>query len=79
MTIEEMKNVDVKKVDRDQLADINDVEIDMSRPKEERCARFLEQIGNPFCYKCGGVVVKVRFADTDKTLDDRLEQYIRSR
>ena len=55
------------------------MEIDMSLPREERCRQFLEKVRNPYCYKVGDVVVKVRFADTDKTLDDRLEHYIRNR
>ena len=79
MTIEEMKDVDVRTVDRDALADISGMEIDMSLPREERCRQFLEKVRNPYCYKVGDVVVKVRFADTDKTLDDRLEHYIRNR
>lgn len=79
MTLEEMRNVDVKTVDRETLKDISGMAIDLSLPLEERCRQFLEQAGNPYCFRVGDVAVKVRFADTDRTLDDRLEEYIRNR
>ena len=51
MSLEEMKNVDVRTVDRDSLVDINTIVIDESLSKEERAAEFLRQIKNPYC--CG--------------------------
>lgn len=79
MTIEEMKNVDIRTVSRDDLVDIRDVEIDPDQPKEERIKSFIRQIRNPYCFKVGNVVVKTVFADTDVTLDDRLEHYLRNK
>ena len=72
----QMKNVDIRTVDREGLADIGDVHIDSALPREERFADFLRQIGNPYCYRCGKAVVKISFADTDATLDDRMEHYL---
>lgn len=79
MTVDEMKNVDVRTVSRDELVDIRDVHIDRSLPKEERVRSFVQQIGNPYCFKCGNVVVKTSFADTDVTLEERMEHYLRSK
>ena len=79
MTVEEMKNVDVRTVSRDDLVDIRDVHIDRSLPKEERVRSFVQQIRNPYCFKCGNVVVKTSFADTDVTLEERMEHYLRSK
>lgn len=72
----QMRNVDVCAVDRESLADIREVQVDGSLPKEQRFRDFLQQIRNPYCYRCGKVVVKVSFADTDATLEDRLEHYL---
>lgn len=44
MTVEEMKNIDVRTVSRDDLVDIRDVVIDRSQPKEERIRSFILQI-----------------------------------
>lgn len=78
INLEELKNVDIRTVDRDSLVDINDVKIDMNLPREERLIEFIRQIKNPYCYRCGKVVVKVSFADTEVTLEDRLINYLKS-
>ena len=79
MTLEEMSAVDVRTVSRDDLADIRDVKIDRALPKEERLKSFIEQIKNPYVFKCGDVVVKSVFSDTGLTLEDCMEHYLRSR
>lgn len=78
INLEELKNVDIRTVNRDSLVDINDVKIDMNLPREERLIEFIRQIKNPYCYRCGKVVVKVSFADTEVTLEDRLINYLKS-
>lgn len=78
INLEELKNVDIRTVDRDSLVDINDVKIDMNLPREERLIEFIRQIKNPYCYRCGKVVVKISFADTEVTLEDRLISYLKS-
>ena len=78
MTLEEMKNVDVRLVDPATLVDINDVTVNTALPRDERMLDFLSQIKNPYCFKCGKTVVKIGFADTEATLEDRLERYLLS-
>ena len=60
------------------LADIRDVEIDPALPKEERQKSYLRQIKNPYLYRCGDMIVRVSFANTGVTLEDRLKQYLLS-
>ncbi len=79
MTLEEMKNINPETVNPDTLVDIATVEIDRSLPRAEQMKQFLEQIKNPYLYKCNGVVVKIAYATTESTIEDRLEQYIRQR
>lgn len=76
--LKEMQEVDIQTVDPETLVDIQDVKIDTSLSKEERIRDFIRQIKNPYCYKCGKTIVKVSFADTDKTLEDRLQEYLSS-
>lgn len=75
-TLEQMKHIDLRTVDRDALRDIESIHIDRSFPKKQRIADFIRQIGNPYCYKHGKYVVKISFTDTDITLEDRLASYI---
>lgn len=70
---------DIRSVDRDSLVDIRDVKVNTALPKRERILDFIRQIGNPYCYRHGKYVVKVSFAETDTSLEDRLEAYIRSK
>lgn len=79
MTLDQMKAVDVRTVDRDELVDISDVKIDRTAPKKERLLSFVRQVRNPYVFKCGNVVVKSVFSNTDTTLEDCMEHYLRNR
>lgn len=59
--IAKMKEVDIRTVDRKRLVDIKDVRINTDLPDTERMMDFVQQIGNPYCYLCNGMVVKTRF------------------
>ena len=74
----QMKEVDIHTVDRESLVDIREVQIDGKLPREQRFEDFLRQIRNPYCYRCGKIVIKISFSDTDVTLEDRLEHYLAS-
>ena len=69
---EAMKNVDPRKVDRATLRDRSTVRIDPDAPTEERIRAWIEQLGNPYAYLDGGVVVKLSFADKGETIEDRI-------
>ena len=77
--IEAMQNVNIRTVDPDTLRDIRDVKVNVDLPKKERILDFIRQIGNPYCYRHGKYVVKISFADTDVTLEERMLAYIRSK
>ena len=72
-----LKNVDVRTVDIDTLVDIREVKLDRSLSKPERMKAFVEQIKSPYCGRHGDTVVKIAVADTDRTLEDCLEEYVR--
>ena len=78
LSLETMRNVDIRTVDPSTLVDIRDVKVNTDLPKQERIADFIKQIKNPYCYKCGKMVVKVSFAQTEETLEDKLESYLLS-
>lgn len=67
-----------KRIDRSKLRDISSVQIDMSLPQQERIKSFVEQIGNPYCYLDGDIVVSIGYANTDVSLQDRLRAYLSS-
>ena len=79
MTLNEMKNMNPETVDRSTLVDIATVDVDVALPKSQWISEYLRQIKNPYMFLCNGVVVKVAFAETNTTIEDKLEQYIRQR
>lgn len=76
-SIESMKNVNPKTVDRSRLVQRSSVRLDPSAPREDRLRDFIRQIKNPYCYLDGKTVVKISFANTDTTMEDCLEHYLR--
>ena len=79
MGIETMKNVSPKTVDRSTLVQRSSIRLDPAAPREDRLREFIKQIRNPYCYLDGKTVVKISFAETDTTMEDCLEHYLRGR
>ena len=77
--IEAMKNVDIRTVDPDTLVDIRDVYVDPALPQTERMLDYERQIRNPYCYKCGKLIIKTSFPETGITLTDRLMDFFAGR
>ncbi len=75
-SLEEMRGTDVRAVDPDSLMEIGEVTVNTSLPRDARIIDFIERIKNPYCFKCGKTVVKISHADTEATLEDRLEKYL---
>lgn len=65
--------IDMRTVDRTKLRSLDQVKIDTSLPCEQRIKKYVEQIGNPYCYLDGDVVVSLGFSDTDICLKDQLK------
>ena len=61
--------------ERTNLADIKSVKIDPSLTAAKRAEQYLEQIKDPTCFLCDGVVVRVRFDPDGGELRDRLKNY----
>lgn len=75
MTLEEMKSVDVRTVDRNSLVDVTQIHIDEGMTKEERLKEFVRQVKNPYCFRVGDVVVKNVYSGDGVSLRERFEQY----
>jgi hypothetical protein len=63
-------------VNIEDLADIQDVVIDTSLPREERIRSYLEQIKNPHCYRCGDTIVRVSFDNSGSPLEELIRDYL---
>ena len=75
--IHEMQNVDIRSVDRSCLRDIRDVPVRTDLPRQDRILDFMQRIGNPYCFKYKGYVVKIGHIKTDMKLQDLVLDCIR--
>ncbi|MDR1736279.1 MAG: hypothetical protein LBR85_05350 [Oscillospiraceae bacterium] len=74
-TLDEMSRADIAGIDPASLTDIKTVQILPSLPVEQRMSDYLRQIGNPYCFLCGKTPVKVRFTESEKTLDEAVKDH----
>ena len=70
MSVNMMKSVDPKTVDRNALIQRSSVRLDPTASREERLRDFIQQIKNPYCFCVGDVVVNVAYTKGGATLDD---------
>ena len=75
-TLQELKRVNIKEVNPDELVDISEIEIDTKQSVQKRVKEYVEQVHNPYLVRVGEYVVKIGYSDCTETLNDRLKQYI---
>ena len=75
-TLQELKRVNIKEVNPDELVDISEIEIDTKQSVQKRVKEYVEQVHNPYLVRVGEYIVKVGYSDCTETLNDRLKQYI---
>ncbi|MEY8336489.1 DUF6870 family protein [Lachnospiraceae bacterium 62-35] len=57
------------------LVDISKVSINKSLTPRQKMAEFLEQIKNPYCFRCGRIPVQVCFTEEGADLESLLEDF----
>ena len=76
----QMRETDIRSVDPATVPDIRDIQVDPALPPAERIRDVARQMnGNPFVYRCGGLLVKTSFDGTrplQAVLEDCLEHSI---
>ena len=75
---EALRNVDIRTVDPAALADIRDVNIDVTLAVSEKMIYYLKQIGNPYCFRHGDVVVKINHSKAPVSIQECMEGFYRS-
>ena len=77
-TLQELKRVNIKEVNPDELVDISEIEIDTKQSVQKRVKEYVEQVHNPYLVRVGEYVVKIGYSDCEETLNDRMKQYIKN-
>lgn len=73
--LEEMSCLEYGDINKASLTDINQVKIDTELPPAERFLNYIQQIKNPYCFRCGATTVKVSFATDGSDLGTLLKNH----
>lgn len=76
--ISAMKDVDIRSVDKSNLVDLDTIQIDSTKPVQERIQSFLQQIQNPYCFRIGEVAVKVNYRSDGPSFQQNFEDVLRN-
>lgn len=74
--LEVLKKKEFQDIQINNLVDINLVHIDTQKPVFERIISFIENIGNPYLFRCGDTPVRVSFATNGLSLQECFEKMI---
>lgn len=71
--LQQMQTMNIMELERDKLANAEDIVIDMGKSVESRVRSFMEQTGNPFALNVGEYILQLGFAEgTEDLIDDRM-------
>lgn len=76
--LKNMAHTDINTVSKESLIDIKDITVNMDKGKQERITDFIQQIKNPYCFICNGIIVKISFSNNGQTLEEKLDSYFLS-
>lgn len=78
VTVEELKRLeetDIRDLRREDLDNAGDIEIDRSKPANQRMREFLEKTKNPYAENVGDYILQVTYSRTsEETLEDKMIQ-----
>lgn len=58
------------------LVDIQYIQVDTSKPTEERIKAYLQKIKNPYSFLCGNTAVHICFSSDSPPLSQILKDYL---
>lgn len=76
-SLQGIRRKEVEKTKRHSLSSLDDIVVDTKLPIDKRMEKYLQEVGNPYCFLCGDTVVHVCFSDTGKDLDSHLLNFFK--
>jgi hypothetical protein len=78
VTLQELQVLRTVDPPKEERVDIHSVTIDMDAPVAVRAQQYLNQIKNPYAFRCGEVAVNIEFSPEGKTLREAITSYLSS-
>jgi hypothetical protein len=76
LTVEQLNKLESERPSFDERVDIKTVKIDQNASAAERAEQYINQIHNPYHFRCGDLAVNVEFTEGGKTLRDCVKAYL---
>jgi len=70
-----MKNSTNEPINKESLVDIRNIKINQELSVTDRILEFIALTKNPYLYKYGDKVVRINFAETEVTFEERMKGY----
>ena len=74
--ISEMRNADIRTVDKNALPDMSDYKFDKTLSQTERAKLICKATINPYMFRLDDMVVKVEFTEKGPTLQDLIGAFM---
>jgi hypothetical protein len=78
--IDKYIDTNIEEVNIDDIDNIDDIEIDDSKPTEERIIDFINSSKNPYCFNINGCIVKFSYtndgADSSKIITNAIKHIL---
>lgn len=68
--ITDLASVNIETVNKEDMVDVSGFTFDTSVPQEQRAARIIQAVKNPYCFRVGDIGVKLEFSDNAPALQD---------
>ena len=72
----ELAEIDIRKVDKEDLTDISVMDFDVDIPLSQRAGYLSDKIKNPTCFRVGKIAVQLEFAENGPRLQDCLTDFL---
>ena len=72
------KDIDLSKINIDEVDDLNEIRISRRKFKEERIIDFINKTNNPYVFKVNCRLVKLEFTNNGRKAEDAITSVIKS-
>lgn len=75
--ISELASLDIDAVNKEDLVDVSGFSFDTTVPKEQRAAKVIAAVKNPYCFRVGDIGVKLVFPENAPPLHDVFADFLK--
>jgi len=74
--LESSKNIEIDKIEKAELDDINEIKINKEKPSSTRILEFIKESKNPYIFLVDGMKVKIEYGDCDRKINQCINSLI---